>query len=304
MVDADAFCGVSAKDILKPEMVKSMAINPIVFAMANPDPEITYPAAVEARPDVIMATGRSDYPNQVNNVLGFPYIFRGTLDVQATDINEEMKMAAAHALAKLAKEDVPEDVKHAYGDKELTFGSEYIIPKPFDPRVLVWTASAVAEAAMLTGVAKKPVNIEDYKEQLRKKIDWSRQVMRKIFLKAKKDPKRIVFPEGTNPKIIWAAAEIAAKNQQNPSRALPYMERAYKLYSSDIEVAEKLGINYAMLNNFEGAIQILEPLYQANPANASIMRNLGIAYYNAGQTQLGLSLISQSDALNSKSTNP
>jgi malate dehydrogenase (oxaloacetate-decarboxylating)(NADP+) len=216
MVGADAFCGVSAKDVLKPDMVKSMAINPIVFAMANPDPEITYPTAVEARPDVIMATGRSDYPNQVNNVLGFPYIFRGTLDVQATDINEEMKMAAAHALAKLAKEDVPEDVKHAYGDTELTFGKEYIIPKPFDPRVLVWTASAVAEAAMRTGVAKKPVNIEDYKEELRKKIDWSRQVMRKIFLKAKKDPKRIVFPEGTNPKIIWAAAEIAAEGIAKP----------------------------------------------------------------------------------------
>lgn len=216
MKGADAFCGVSAKDVLSQDMVKSMAKNPIVFAMANPDPEISYPDAVEARPDVIMATGRSDYPNQVNNVLGFPYIFRGTLDVQATDINEEMKLAAAHALATLAKEDVPEGVRQAYGDKEMNYGREYIIPKPFDPRVLVWTASAVAEAAMKTGVAKKPIDIEEYREELRKKIDWSRQVMRKIFIQAKKDPKRIVFPEGTNSKIMWAAAEVAAEGIARP----------------------------------------------------------------------------------------
>lgn len=216
MVGADAFCGVSAKDILKPEMVKTMAENPIVFAMANPDPEITYPEAIAARSDVIMATGRSDYPNQVNNVLGFPYIFRGTLDVQATDINEEMKRAAAFSLAKLAKEDVPEEVRHVYGDKKLTFGRNYIIPKPFDPRVLVWTSSAVAAAAMRTGVAKKPIDIEEYKEQLRKKTDWSRQVMRNVFIQAKKDPKRIVFPEGTNPKVIWAAAEIATTGIAKP----------------------------------------------------------------------------------------
>ncbi|KAA3622078.1 MAG: NADP-dependent malic enzyme, partial [Bacteroidetes bacterium] len=216
MFEADAFCGVSIRDILTQDMVKTMADNPIVFAMANPNPEITYPDAVEARPDVIMATGRSDYPNQVNNVLGFPYIFRGALDVQATDINEEMKMAAAQALAKLAKEDVPEDVKHAYGDRELVFGPEYIIPKPFDPRVLVWSASAVAEAAIKTGVARKPVDIAEYREELLKKIDWSRQVMRKIFLKAKKEPKRIVFPEGTNPKIMWAASEIVAEGIGKP----------------------------------------------------------------------------------------
>ncbi len=216
MKGADAFCGVSAKDILKPEMVKTMAKDPIVFAMANPDPEIAYPAAVEARPDVIMATGRSDYPNQVNNVLGFPYIFRGTLDVHATDINEEMKMAAAHALAKLAREEVPEDVKHAYGGEDLNFGRNYIIPKPFDPRVLVWTASAVAEAAMKTGVARKVIDIEVYKEQLRKKVDWSRKIMQSIFIQAKKNPKRIVFPEGSNPKVIWAASEMVAEGIVKP----------------------------------------------------------------------------------------
>lgn len=216
MKGADAFCGVSVKNVLKPEMVKSMAKDPIVFAMANPDPEITYPDAVGARSDVIMATGRSDYPNQVNNVLGFPYIFRGTLDVQATEINEEMKMAAANALAKLAKEDVPEDVKHAYGDQEITFGRKYILPKPFDPRVLVWTASAVAEAAIKTGVAKKIIDIEAYKEQLLKKVDWSRKIMENIFIQAKKNPKRIVFPEGDNPKVIWAASEMVAEGIAKP----------------------------------------------------------------------------------------
>ncbi len=263
MVGADAFCGVSIKDVLSQDMVKSMADKPIVFAMANPDPEITYPEAIEARADVIMATGRSDYPNQVNNVLGFPYIFRGALDVQATDINEEMKMAAAQALAKLAKEDVPEDVKHAYGDRELVFGPEYIIPKPFDPRVLVWSASAVAEAAIKTGVAKKPVDIEEYKEELLKKIDWSRQVMRKIFLKAKKDPKRIVLPEGTNPKIMWAASEIVSEGIGKP----------ILLAKDKQEILNMMEENH---HSTEG-IEIVEP------KNAPFRDDLIISYYKLRQ---------------------
>lgn len=164
---ADVFVGLSVGGILTKEMVRSMAPNPIIFAMANPDPEITYEDALDARPDVIMATGRSDYPNQVNNVLGFPFIFRGALDVRATTINEEMKKAAAYALAQLAKEEVPEIVKRAYGVKELKFGREYIIPKPFDPRVLTWVAPAVAKAAMDSGVARKPItDFEEYKLQL------------------------------------------------------------------------------------------------------------------------------------------
>ena len=190
---ADVFCGVSIANILTPEMVKEMADGPIIFAMANPDPEITYPLAKEARPDAIVATGRSDYPNQVNNVLGFPFIFRGALDVEATHINEEMKLAAAHSLAKLAKEEVPDSVKRAYDDLSLTFGKAYIIPKPFDPRVLVWSASAVAEAAIRTGAARKPVDIDAYKESLMEKVDWARGFMRNIYTVAKKNPKRIVF---------------------------------------------------------------------------------------------------------------
>ena len=166
MENADVFLGLSVKGAITPDMVRSMAARPIVFAMANPDPEITYEAAKASRDDVIMATGRSDYPNQVNNVLGFPYIFRGALDVHATVINEEMKLAATRALAKLAKEDVPGSVSRIYGVARLKFGPDYLIPKPFDPRVLVWESSAVAQAAMDTGVAQEPVNIRKYRERL------------------------------------------------------------------------------------------------------------------------------------------
>ncbi len=213
---ADVFCGVSMAGLLTPDMVRTMADKPIIFAMANPDPEISYPDAKAARPDAIVATGRSDYPNQVNNVLGFPFIFRGALDVEAAQINEEMKRAAARALADLAKEEVPDSVKKAYDDMGLSFGPDYIIPKPFDTRVLVWAASAVAEAAMKSGVARKPVDIEVYRESLREKTDWSREFMRNIYTTAKKDPKRIVFPEGEDPKIIWAVSEIVREGFAKP----------------------------------------------------------------------------------------
>jgi len=206
LVGADVFVGLSIGGILTKDMVRSMAPNPIIFAMANPDPEITYEDALDARPDVIMATGRSDYPNQVNNVLGFPFIFRGALDVRATTINEEMKKAASYALARLAKEEVPEIVKKAYGVKELKFGREYIIPKPFDPRVLTWVAPAVAKAAMDTGVARKPItDFEEYKRQLDIRMGRAQMIMTPIFQKAASNPKRIVFPEGNEPKIIRAA---------------------------------------------------------------------------------------------------
>ena len=168
---ADCFLGLSVAGILSQDMVKSMADNPIIFACANPDPEIPYPDAKEVRPDAIMATGRSDYPNQVNNVLGFPFIFRGALDVGASSINEEMKIAAAQALAALAKEEVPEDIKEAYGVKDMEFGIDYIIPKPFDPRVLEWEAAAVAQAAMDSGVATKTIDIESYKGELRDRLN-------------------------------------------------------------------------------------------------------------------------------------
>ncbi len=159
MQDADVFIGLSAKDVVNRQMVQSMAKNPIIFAMANPDPEITYEEVQAARPDTIFGTGRSDYPNQVNNVLGFPFIFRGALDVRAKAINMEMKLAAAHALAALAREDVPDSVLRAYGLDSLAFGTEYIIPKPLDPRVMMWVAPAVAKAAMETGVARRQIDL-------------------------------------------------------------------------------------------------------------------------------------------------
>ncbi len=208
MKGADVFLGLSVADVVTPEMVKSMAPKPIIFALANPDPEIRYELAKEARPDAIVATGRSDYPNQVNNVLGFPFIFRGALDVHARAINDEMKLAAAHALAALAREDVPDSVLQAYGVESIHFGPDYIIPKPFDPRVLLWEAPAVAKAAMDTGVARKTIDIDEYKKQLESRLGKGWGLMRGIMDRAKANPKRIVFPEGENTKILRAAAQI------------------------------------------------------------------------------------------------
>jgi len=216
MKDADVFCGVSVKDCVTQDMVRSMAKNPIIFAMANPDPEIRYEVAKAARKDLIMATGRSDYPNQVNNVLGFPFIFRGALDVRASSINDEMKIAASHALASLAKEDVPDSVCKAYGVERLSFGPEYIIPKPFDPRVLLWEAPAVAKAAMDTGVAKIKVDIDKYREQLEARLGKSREMMRIVINKAQRNPKRVVYPEGENDKILRAAYIVKQENIAEP----------------------------------------------------------------------------------------
>ncbi len=204
VVGADVFVGLSTKDILTQDMVRAMAPDPMVFAMANPDPEITYEEAKAARSDVIIATGRSDYPNQVNNVLGFPFIFRGALDVRATAINEEMKLAATYALAALAKEDVPDSVCRAYGVERLSFGRDYLIPKAFDPRVLVWEATAVAKAAMESGVAQVPVNLDDYREQLERKFGKVHEITRMMINKAQSAPKRVVFPEGEHEKILRA----------------------------------------------------------------------------------------------------
>ncbi len=217
MKGADVFCGVSVKGIVTQDMVRSMADDPIVFAMANPDPEITYDDAVAARPDVIMATGRSDFPNQVNNVLGFPFIFRGALDVRATAINDEMKIAASYALAKLAKEDVPDSVIKAYGRKRIEFGKEYIIPKPFDPRVLLWEATAVAKAAMDSGVARIPIkDFGAYRDALEARLGKSREVMRFFIHQAQQDPKPVVFPEGEEEKILRAAHILVEENIARP----------------------------------------------------------------------------------------
>lgn len=209
--DSDVFYGLSIADILTPDMVKTMAERPLIFAMANPDPEIRYEVAREARPDAIVATGRSDYPNQINNVLGFPFIFRGALDVRARAINDEMKVAASRALAELTKEDVPDSVLRAYGLDSLKFGPEYIVPKPFDPRVILWESPAVAQAAMETGVARKTIDLDEYREQLAFRQGLGEQVRYFIMNKAKASTpkKRIVFAEGEEPKIIRAASQVA-----------------------------------------------------------------------------------------------
>lgn len=214
--DADVLVGCSVKGVFTPEMLKTMAAKPIVFAMANPDPEITYEEAKAARHDLIMATGRSDDPNQVNNVLGFPFIFRGALDVHATAINEEMKLAATRALAALAKEDALDSVCRAYGVGRLVFGPDYIIPKPFDPRVLVWEATAVARAAMETGVAQEPVDISQYREQLEARLGKAHEIMRIVIHKAQAAPKRVVFPEGDNEKILRACHILVEEKIARP----------------------------------------------------------------------------------------
>ncbi len=209
MRDADVFLGLSIGGVVTSDMIKSMAKNPIVFAMANPDPEISYEDATAVRKDIIMATGRTDYPNQVNNVLGFPYIFRGALDVRATKINEAMKLAAVKALAELAKTAVPDIVNLAYNQTSMSFGPEYIIPKPLDPRLLATVAPAVAKAAVESGVAQKPIqNWDAYTLQLNKRLGLDNQLIRVIGNKARRDPKRLVFAEADNQKVLKAASII------------------------------------------------------------------------------------------------
>ncbi|NWF50805.1 MAG: NADP-dependent malic enzyme [Ignavibacteriaceae bacterium] len=217
MKGADVFIGLSVGGVVNKNMVKSMADNPIVFAMANPDPEIMYDEAVSVRDDIIMATGRSDFPNQVNNVLGFPFIFRGALDVRATAINDEMKMAATKALSRLAKEKVPEMVIRAYGGEEFEFGKNYIIPKPFDPRVLWYVAPAVAKAAIETGVAKiTEMNWDTYEEELKERLGLSKEIVRVMIHKAQKKPMRVVYPEGEEENIIRAAHAVFNDNIAKP----------------------------------------------------------------------------------------
>ncbi len=213
---ADVFIGLSTKDILSVEMLQSMTANPIIFALANPDPEIDYKTAIEARNDVIIATGRSDYPNQVNNVLGFPFIFRGALDVRAKEINEEMKIAAVYALVKLTKQEVPHSVLRAYGLEKLSFGRDYLIPKPFDYRVLFWVSPAVAKAAIETGVARHPLDLANYPEVLEKRMGFSREITRQSIQKAKTNPQRIVFPEGNHEKILTACQILIEEGIAQP----------------------------------------------------------------------------------------
>ncbi|HTJ41727.1 MAG TPA: NADP-dependent malic enzyme [Kofleriaceae bacterium] len=214
---ADMFMGLSVARLVSKEMLATMADRPIVFALANPDPEIAYPDAVEARPDALVATGRSDYPNQVNNVLGFPYIFRGALDVRASQVSEAMKIAAARALAELAHEPVPDSVVAAYGGKPIKFGPEYLIPKPFDPRVLWWVAPAVAGAAIESGVARLKIDVEEYRERLMSKSsNAAYSIMRGIGRAARSAPKRIVFPEASNAKLLRALQIVVDEGIARP----------------------------------------------------------------------------------------
>jgi malate dehydrogenase (oxaloacetate-decarboxylating)(NADP+) len=228
LVGADVFLGLSAAGALKPDMVKTMAREPIIFAMANPDPEIWPPDAMAVRPDAIIATGRSDFPNQVNNVLGFPFIFRGALDVRATAINDEMKIAAADALAELAREPVPEEVAAAYGGRTHSFGRDYIIPAPFDPRLMEVVAAAVAEAAVQSGVAQKPIaNMEAYRQQLRARLNPTVAVMGLAYENARQNPKRVLFAEGEEPNVLRAA--IAFKEAGYGTPVLVGREEVYDL---------------------------------------------------------------------------
>ena len=218
MVGADVFLGLSAKGVLTKEMVATMAPNPIIFAMANPDPEITPEEVLEVRDDAIIATGRSDYPNQVNNVLGFPYIFRGALDVRARQVNHEMKIACAEALARLAREDVPDEVAAAYSGRRLKFGPDYIIPSPFDPRLIWYVPPFVAEAAMKTGVARKPIaDMDAYRDSLRRRLDPSAGLLQKISAAVTSAPnKRVVFAEGEETSVIRAAYAFKTQNLGTP----------------------------------------------------------------------------------------
>ncbi|MBJ36092.1 MAG: NADP-dependent malic enzyme [Euryarchaeota archaeon] len=219
MEDADVFLGLSKGGIVSSEMVSKMADRPLIFALANPDPEISPEEVYAVREDAIVATGRSDYPNQINNVLGFPYIFRGALDVRSKEITEGMKMAATHAIAQLAKEPVPDDVAAAYGGEQLQFGPEYLIPKPFDARVLIWEASAVAESAVNEGVARisaDEFDVERYREELESRLGLTRSIMRRVINIARKDRKKIVFSEGEDPTIIKAASQCIAEGICEP----------------------------------------------------------------------------------------
>jgi malate dehydrogenase (oxaloacetate-decarboxylating)(NADP+) len=255
MAGSDIFVGLSVAGAVSPEMVKGMAESPIVFALANPDPEITPEEVASVRPDAIVATGRSDYANQINNVLGFPFIFRGALDVRARQINDEMKMAATRALAELARQDVPEAVELAYGDERFRFGAEYLIPKPFDPRIMLWVAPAVAAAAMETGVARVEIDLAAYRDELESRLGRGREVMRGMMNRARRAPQRIVYPEGEHERIIRAASRVVEEGIARPvliARSARVQARAAELGVSldgmdivDIELEEERKEHYA-----------------------------------------------------------
>ena len=244
MENTDVFLGLSKGNIVSKDMITSMSKDPIVFALANPEPEISYKDAMSVRKDIIMATGRSDHPNQVNNVLGFPYIFRGALDVRATVINEEMKLAAVKALASLAKETIPEEVIEAYGEKNILFGREQIIPKPLDPRLIYYVAPAVAKAAMESGVAQNPIeNWDAYEMELKKRLGIDNKLIRDLTTKAQNNPKRVVFAEADNIKILKAAQTSLEEGVSFPillgkKNVIKSLIEEYSLEFSEVEIID------------------------------------------------------------------
>src|SRR5438270_1954084 len=300
---ADVFLGLSAAGALKPEMVATMAKEPIIFAMANPDPEIWPPDAMEVRPDAIVATGRSDFPNQVNNVLGFPFIFRGALDVRATAINDAMKIAAAEALAELAREPVPEEVAAAYGGRTHCFGRDYIIPAPFDPRLMEVVASAVAEAAMRSGVAQKPiVSMEAYRQELRARLNPTVAVMSLAYENARQNPTRVLFAEGEEPNVLRAA--IAFKEAGYGTPVLVGREEVYDLLK---EMGVEDPHEYEVLNSRNSPLvgRAVDHIYQKHQRHGFLRReverlvNQDRNYFAAAMLALG-----EADAMITGTTRP
>jgi malate dehydrogenase (oxaloacetate-decarboxylating)(NADP+) len=300
---ADVFLGLSAANVLSKDMVKDMAPEPIIFAMANPDPEIWPPDAMEARPDAIIATGRSDFPNQVNNVLGFPFIFRGALDVRATAINDAMKIAAAEALAELAREPVPEEVAAAYGGRSHSFGRDYIIPAPFDPRLMEVVASAVAEAAMRSGVAQHPItDMDAYRQELRARLNPTVAVMSLAYENARQNPKRVLFAEGEEPNVLRAA--IAFKEAGYGTPVLVGREEVY-------DRLKELGVDdpqqYEVLNSRNSPLvgRAVEYIYAKHQRHGMLRReiermvNQDRNYFAAAMLALG-----EADAMITGTTRP
>jgi len=300
---ADVFLGLSAANVLTKAMVKTMAREPIIFAMANPDPEIWPPDAMEARPDAIIATGRSDFPNQVNNVLGFPFIFRGALDVRATAINDEMKIAAAEALAELAREPVPEEVAAAYGGRSHSFGRDYIIPAPFDPRLMEVVASAVAEAAVKSGVAQRPIaDLDAYRQELRARLNPTVAVMSLAYENARQNPKRVLFAEGEEPNVLRAA--IAFKEAGYGTPVLVGREEVYDLLK---EMGVEGPQEYEVLNSRNSPLvgRAVDYIYAKRQRNGMLRReverlvNQDRNYFAAAMLALG-----EADAMITGTTRP
>ena len=292
LVGADVFVGLSVKGVLTGEMVKRMAPAPLIFAMANPDPEITYEDARAASPDAIIATGRSDYPNQVNNVLGFPFVFRGALDCRARAITEAMKAAAVRALAALAREEVPDSVLQAYGLRTLEFGSEYLIPKPFDPRVLLWVAPAVARAAEESGVARRPIaDYDAYRGHLEEFLERSREVLRPLISRARRNRRRVVFPDGTHPKVIRAAQIMVDEGICTP---ILIGEHWKVLQRAEKQRVDLRGVEIVEIHDDERYNAYAEELWQMRQRRGMTRQAVRQRLYN--RTVYGLMMVRQGDA--------